>query len=250
MKQTHSRRGLALRQGMKDGFPIGLGYLAVAFSLGIAAKNAGLNPVQSFLASLLCNASAGEYAGFTVIAAKAGLLEMAVMTFVANARYLLMSCAMSQRMDPKSPMVHRFLMSFFITDEFFAIEISRPGYLEPFYMYGAILVASPCWAVGTALGCMAGELLPGRLVSALSVALYGMFLAVIVPAAKKDKVVLGLILAAFAASFACTLLPGISAWSEGTRTILLTVVISSVAAVVFPRPTAEEEVRRKGEAEA
>lgn len=244
-----SSRRLALMQGLKDGLPIGLGYLAVAFSLGIAAKNAGLTPFQSFLASLLCNASAGEYAGFTVIAARAGLIEMAIITFVANARYLLMSTAMSQRMDPKSPLVHRLLMSFFITDEFFAINISRPGFLEPFYMYGAILVASPCWAVGTALGCVAGELLPAALVSALSVALYGMFLAVIVPAARKDRVVLGLILAAFAASFACAVLPGVSALSEGTRTILLTVVLSAAAAVMFPRPSAEEEIRAKQEGE-
>lgn len=240
---NQSNRRLALRQGLKDGFPIGLGYLAVAFSLGIAAKNAGLTPFQSLLASLLCNASAGEYAGFTVIAARAGLLEMAIITFVANARYLLMSTAMSQRMDPKTSMLHRLLMSFFITDEFFAINISRAGFLEPFYIYGAILVASPCWAVGTALGCMAGELLPARLVSALSVALYGMFLAVIVPAAKKDRVVLVLIVLAFAASFACSVLPVISALSEGTRTIILTVALSALAAALFPRPTAAEEVR-------
>lgn len=245
-----STRPAALRRGMKDGLPIAFGYLAVAFSLGIAAKNAGLTAFQSFLASLLCNASAGEYAGFTVIAARAGLLEMAIITFVANARYLLMSTAMSQRMDPKCSGIHRIFMAFFITDEFFAINIARPGYLEPFYMYGAILVASPCWAVGTALGCMAGELLPGRLVSALSVALYGMFLAVIVPAARKDKVVLGLIVAAFGASFACSVLPGISALSEGTRTIVLTVALSAVAAALFPRPSAEEEIRARQEEKA
>lgn len=250
MNSTKTRRLSALKQGMRDGFPIGLGYLAVAFSLGIAARNAGLDPVQSFLASLLCNASAGEYAGFTVIAARAGLMEMAIITFVANARYLLMSTAMSQRMAPGTSLIHRLLMSFFITDEFFAINISRPGFLEPVYMYGAILVASPCWAFGTAFGCMAGELLPQRLVSALSVALYGMFLAVIVPAARKDRVVLGLILAAFGASCACAVLPGISALSEGSRTIVLTVVLSALAAVLFPRPTAEEEIRENGEGRA
>lgn len=248
MNDDKTRRRAALAQGMRNGVPIALGYFAVSFALGIAAKNAGLSPFQSFLASLLCNASAGEYAGFRVIAARSGLLTMAVMTFVANARYLLMSTAMSQRMDPKGHPIHRFLMSFFITDEFFAISIARPGYLEPFYHYGAVLVASPCWALGTALGCVAGELMPARAVSALSVALFGMFLAVIVPPARKNKVIAGLIPVCFAASFALSRLPLVSQLSEGTRTILLTVVIASAAAVLFPHTeTAGENVDGEGE---
>lgn len=240
MEENHRRRA-ALAQGIRDGVPIALGYFAVSFALGIAAKNAGLSPFQSMLASLLCNASAGEYAGFTVIAARSGLMTMAIMTLIANARYLLMSTAMSQRMDPEGNPIHRFLMSFFITDEFFAITIARPGYLEPFYLYGAVLVASPCWAVGTALGCLAGELMPLRAVSALSVALFGMFLAVIVPPARKNKVIAGLILICFLASFALSRLPVVSGLPEGTRTILLTVVIASVAAAVFPHEEEQPE---------
>lgn len=236
-----TRRRTALVQGMRNGVPIALGYFAVSFALGIAARNAGLSPFQGFLASLLCNASAGEYAGFTVIAARSGLLTMAVMTLIANARYLLMSTAMSQRMDPAGHPIHRFLMSFFITDEFFAISIVRPGYLDPFYLYGAVLAASPCWALGTALGCIAGELMPARAVSALSVALFGMFLAVIVPPARKNKVIAGLIPICFAASFALSRLPLVSRLSEGTRTILLTVVIASAAAVLFPRAEEPKE---------
>jgi len=139
-------------QGLRNGIPIGLGYLAVSFSLGIAAKNAGLNAVQSFLTSLLCNASAGEYAGFTLIAASASYIEVAVMMLIVNARYLLMSCAMSQRMNPDTKLHHRLLMSFHVTDELFAIAIARSGYLNPFYSYGAVLSAAPCWAAGTALG--------------------------------------------------------------------------------------------------
>lgn len=243
-----TRRKAALVQGMRNGIPIGLGYFAVSFALGIAAKNAGLSPFQSFLSSLLCNASAGEYAGFRVIAARSGLLTMAVMTFVANARYLLMSTAMSQRVDPKGHPLHRFLMSFFITDEFFAITIARPGYLDPFYHYGAVLVASPCWALGTALGCVAGGLMPARAVSALSVALFGMFLAVIVPPARKNKVIAGLILVCFAASFALSRLPLVSRLSEGTRTILLTVLIASGAAVLFPH-VEQEQPEENGEVE-
>lgn len=236
-----TRRRTALAQGMRNGVPIALGYFAVSFALGIAARNAGLSPFQGFLASLLCNASAGEYAGFTVIAARSGLLTMAVMTLIANARYLLMSTAMSQRMDPAGHPIHRFLMSFFITDEFFAISIVRPGYLDPFYLYGAVLAASPCWALGTALGCIAGELMPARAVSALSVALFGMFLAVIVPPARKNKVIAGLIPICFAASFALSRLPLVSRLSEGTRTILLTVVIASAAAVLFPHAEEPKE---------
>lgn len=226
---------------MRDGVPIGMGYFAVSFALGIAAKNAGLSPFQGFLASLLCNASAGEYAGFTVIAARSGLLTMAVMTLVANARYLLMSTAMSQRMDPEGNPIHRFLMSIYITDELFAITIARPGYLEPFYLYGAALVASPCWGLGTALGCLAGEMLPQQVVSALSVALFGMFLAVIVPPARKNKVITGLIPVCFIASLAMSRLPLVSDLPEGTRTIILTVVIASAAAVLFPHVEEQKE---------
>lgn len=227
--------------GMRAAVPIGLGYLAVSFSLGIAARNAGLNAFQSFLTSFLCNASAGEYAGFTLIAADAAYMEIALMTLIANARYLLMSCAMSQRMKPETGLLHRLLMSFDITDELFAITIARPGCLNPFYTYGAMLVALPCWSIGTALGTLAGNLLPLRLVSAFSVALYGMFLAVIIPPARKDKVIAGLIIVCFAASFAASSLPLLSGISEGTKTILLTVILSAGAAFFFPRKDLTEE---------
>lgn len=224
----------AFCEGMRDGIPIGLGYLAVAFSLGVAAKNAGLTAFQGFLASFLNNASAGEYAGFTVIAANAGYLEMALMTLVANARYLLMSCALSQRFSPDTHPIHRFLLGYDVTDELFGITIARPGPIQPWYTYGAILIAIPCWSCGTALGVIAGNILPSRAVSALSVALYGMFIAIIVPPAKKDKVVAVFVLLSFLASLGASKLPLISSWSEGTRTILLTVALSALAAALFP----------------
>jgi len=230
----------AILQGFRDGIPIGLGYFAVAFSLGLAAKNAGLTPFQAFLTSALCHASAGEYAGFTVIAAAASFLEMATITLIANARYLLMSCAMSQRIDPKMPFLHRLVMSFYITDELFGISIARPGYLNPWYTYGAVLFASPCWAVGTALGAIAGNLLPLRFVSAFSVALYGMFLAIFIPPARKDKVILGIVALCFLLSGAASYLPITAALSEGTRTILLTLLISAGAALLFPRKQSQE----------
>ena len=226
----NDNKAQAFRFGMRDGIPIGLGYLAVAFSLGITARNAGLNAFQGFLISILNNASAGEYAGITVIAANAAYAEIAIVTLITNARYLLMSCAMSQRLEPGLSLRHRLLMGFDITDELFGIAIARPGYLNPYYTYGAMLMAMP----GTSLGIIAGNILPERAVSALSVALFGMFLAVIIPPARKNKVVAGLVALSFVASFACSVLPLVSALSDGTRTIILTVVISAGAAILFP----------------
>lgn len=235
----------ALKEGLRDGVPIGLGYLAVSFSLGIAAKNAGLSAFQSFLASALCSASAGEYAGFTLIAANAAYIEMVLITFIVNVRYMLMSCAMSQRLSPHTKLRHRLLMSFGITDEIFAIAIARPGSLNPYYNYGAMLISIPLWAIGTALGTIAGNLLPLRLVSAFSVALYGMFLAVIIPPARKDKIIAGIIIFCFAASFCAEYIPIFSQVSAGLRTIILTVVISAAAAIIFPKKIESET----GEAE-
>lgn len=230
------------REGMRDGIPIGLGYLAVSFSLGVAAKSAGLTAFQGFIASLLNNASAGEYAGFTVIAANASYLEMMLMTLVANARYLLMSCALSQKFSPDTPLRHRLLVGYDVTDEIFGITIARPGILEPFYTYGAIVIAAPCWAADTALGVIAGNLLPLRIVSALSVALFGMFLAVIIPPARENRIVAAFVLVSFLASFAAAHLPCLSQLSGGTRTILLTVAISAIAAALFPVKGEEEEM--------
>ena len=221
--------------GMRDGFPIALGYFAVSFSLGIAARHAGFTPLQGFLASLLNNASAGEYAAFTLVAAQATYLEVAIITLIANARYLLMSCALAQKFSPGTPFFHRLIIAYDVTDELFGITIARPGILNPYYTYGAILLAAPAWAGGgTACGIIAGNALPLRAVSALSVALYGMFLAIIIPPARKSKIVAALVAISFALSFACNYLPGISSLSEGTRTILLTAIISGAAAILFP----------------
>lgn len=229
-------------EGLRDGLPIGLGYFAVSFSLGIVARNASLTPVQGFIASLLCVASAGEYALFTSIQAAASFLEIALITLVVNVRYLLMSTALTQRFDPKTPLIHRFLIGFGVTDELFGITIARPGYINPIYNYGAFLVAIPLWCIGTSLGIIAGNFLPARIVSALSVALYGMFLAIIVPPAKKNIVILISVLISFAASFACSKLPLISQLSGGTRTIILTIVISSIVAIIKPIDDSESTV--------
>lgn len=231
--------------GLRDGLPIGLGYLAVSFSLGIAAKHAGLSAFQGFLASFLTNASAGEYAIFTVIAANAGYLEAFLMTVIANARYLLMGCALSQKFSPRTPLFHRMLVGFDITDEIFGITIARPGVLDPYYTYGAMVSSIPFWACGTVLGIIMGNLLPLRVVSALSVALYGMFLAVIIPPARTNRVIAVLVPVCFALSFLFSRLPLLSSFSEGTRTIILTVLISAVVALLFP--VKDEEATADGQ---
>ena len=145
-----------------------------------------------------------------------------------------MSCALSQRIDPKMKDIHRYTVGAVVTDEIFGITVARPGYLEPAYNYGAISVSVPGWAVGTALGIVMGNLLPANIVSALSVALYGMFLAVIIPPAKKSGPIALCVGAGFLFSYAVQALPFLADLSEGTRTILLTVGIASAAALLFP----------------
>ena len=229
--------------GLRDGVPVGLGYFVVAFSLGIAAKASGISALAAFVASAANLASAGEYAGFTVIRENGSLIEMALMILVANCRYMLMSAALSQRISPEMRTFHRFTLSYFVTDELFALNIAKPGYVNPTYAYGTLLASAPAWAVGTAVGVLAGSVLPGSVVSALSVALFGMFIAIIIPPAKKNKVIAGIVVICFALSATAKYVPYIKNLSSGTRTIILTVVISAAAAVLFPKKDGEEEAR-------
>lgn len=224
----------AFYAGMRDGIPIALGYFAVAFSLGIACRNANISALEGFLMSISNATSAGQFAAVTLIAVSASYLEVAITTLVINARYLLMSAALSQKFSPKMPFFHRFFVGAAVTDELFGLAIARPGFLNPFYYYGATLVAVPSWAAGTAVGIIAGSMLPLRIVSALSVALYGMFLAVIIPPARKHKVIFALVLLSFAASFLANFWEPLAQLSGGTRIIVLTVTISALAAWFFP----------------
>lgn len=226
--------GTWYRRGLRDGVPIGLGYLAVSFTLGIAAKGSGLTVGQATWMSLLNNTSAGEFAALGLIAAGAPYLEMAFTQFVVNLRYLLMSCALSQKIAPETPVWQRLLMGYTVTDEVFGISAAVPDKLDPFYCFGAISVAAPGWALGTCLGILMGEALPSRVVSALSVALYGMFLAVILPPARKDRVIAGVVAVSMLFSALFTWSPMLSGISSGTRIIILTVLISGAAALWFP----------------
>ena len=223
-----------LLRGMRAGVPISLGYFAVALSLGIAARNAGFTAFEATLTSFLINASAGEYIGFTLISAGAGYIEVLIMEAVANARYLLMSCALSQKLPPKTSTFKRLLLGYCITDEVFGASIAVEGNIDPIFTYGAMMIAVPGWSLGTLCGVLIGSVLPVGLVSALSVSLYGMFISVFIPEAKRNKIVAALIVISFAASFAFMKIPLFDGISSGIKIIILTVLISLAAALIFP----------------
>ena len=221
-------------RGLRNGIPIMLGYFAVSIALGISARNAGMTAAQATIASALIMASAGQYIGFTLIAAGASYLEVMVMEAIANARYLLMSCALSQKLDPELPLRHRLLMGLWITDEIFGLSVSVEGRLNPYYVYGMAAVATPGWALGTLMGVVLGNVLPTRVVSALSVGLFGMFMSIFVPPARRYRVIAGLVAVSFAASYAINTLALFDGISSGMKIIILTVAISLGAALLFP----------------
>ena len=226
------------KKGLRDGIPIAMGYLAVAFTIGIAAGNINMNAFQGFLMSFGMVASAGEYAAVLLIGSAAGVLEMIATTFVINLRYFLMSCSLSQKLSPKEPMWKRMLLAWFVTDELFGISSACEGRLDPVYTYGAAIVSVAGWCLGTVLGIVAGDVLPVRLASAMNVALYGMFLAIIIPPARKSIFMAALVTVSMASSFVFLKVPVLSGISEGFRIIILTVAIAGAAA--FIRPAGED----------
>ena len=221
-------------KGLRDGIPIAMGYLAVAFTLGIAAANIDMSAFQSFLMSFGMLASAGEYAAIILIGSAAGVVEMIATTLVINLRYFLMSCSLSQKLSSGEPMWKRLLLAWFVTDELFGISSAVEGHLDPVYTYGAAVVSVAGWCLGTVLGVIAGDILPVRLASAMNVALYGMFLAIIIPPARKSRFMAVLVVISMAASFAFSKAPLISGISEGFRIIILTVLIAGIAAYLRP----------------
>ncbi len=236
------------RKGIHDGIPIALGYLAVSFTLGIAAGNAGMASFPAAFMSLTNLTSAGEFAALGLMTAGAAYGEMAGTQLIINLRYLLMSCALSQKLSPKMPFYHRILMAYGITDEIFGIAAGAGEVLNPFYIYGALAVAVPGWTLGTWLGVVSGDVLPGRVLSALNVAIYGMFIAIIVPPARKERILAAIIAISMGASLLFTCLPLISRIPSGMRIIILTVLIAGAGAVLCPikedtseSPAQEEE---------
>lgn len=228
-------------EGLRDGLPIALGYLAVSFGIGISCHAAGITAFQGFLMSLFNNASAGEYGGITVITENAGVWMMVLMTLIINARYMLMSCALSQKLSPDTPLGVRMLIGFDVTDEVFGIAIAQEGILNVWYFIGAMCAALPGWSLGTLFGALAGNVLPVWAMNGFSVMLYGMFLAIIMPEGKKNRVVLGCIGVSFVLSaLAAKLLPMLSG---GMRILLLTIFISAAAAILFPRENPDVDTK-------
>ncbi|MBQ4293061.1 MAG: AzlC family ABC transporter permease [Lachnospiraceae bacterium] len=221
-------------RGMKDGVPIALGYLAVSFTFGMMSVTKGLTVWQATLISLVNVTSAGQFAGLDIIATGGALSEMALTQLVINLRYTLMSFSLSQKIEPKTGLGKRLVLSFGITDEIYGIDTAYPGKLPPSYHYGAMAVAVPGWVFGTLLGAVAGNVLPAMIMSALGVAIYGMFLAIIIPPAKKDRSVLLVVLASMGCGCLFRYVPVLSGISSGFSIILITVGVSVVAALLSP----------------
>lgn len=241
MRSNLSEATVNFKDGVKDGIPIALGYFAVSFAFGIQAVKVGLSVFQATLISLSNVTSAGQFAGISVIAAAGSYLEMAGVQFVINLRYMLMSAALSQKIDPKLPTYKRLGIAFGVTDEIFGVSITRPGVLAPAFSAGVIITAVSGWVLGTFLGAFSGEILPARLISALGVALYGMFIAIVVPPSKDDRNIAVAALLAVIASAVFTYAPALKDISSGTRIIIVTVLISVIVALLFPVTGKTEE---------
>lgn len=221
-------------RGIRDGIPICLGYFAVSFALGIAGRGVGMNAVQAFVMSLTMVASAGQFAAITLIGAGAGIIEMITTTVVVNLRYLLMSCSLTQKLSPETKLLHRLALSYCMTDEIFGLSISVDGFLRPVYTYGITVISVSGWCLGTVLGVVAGNILPALVTNALGVAMYGMFLAIIIPPAKENHFLGALVAVSMAASGLFSILPYLKAISSGFRVIILTILIAGIAAVIHP----------------
>lgn len=220
--------------GLKDGIPVCLGYIAVSFTFGIMARNSGFSTWEAVLISASNLTSAGQFAGLSLITSQAAYFEMAVTQFIINLRYCLMSCALAGKLDEKAPFFHRFFIAYGVTDEIFGVSVCKGGTLSPFYSYGVISVAAPGWVLGTFLGIVSGNILPARIISALSVALYGMFIAVIIPPARENKIIAGIVAISMIMSLLFVKLPIIRNLSSGFRIIILTLIIAGIAAALFP----------------
>ena len=221
-------------KGFKDGVPIGLGYLSVAFTFGIMAVRGGLSVVQAVLISMTNVTSAGQLAGLELMISAAPLFEMALTQLVINLRYALMSLSLSQKMDASMTVPRRMLFAFCNTDEVFAVASGQPGTVGISYLTGLMTAPYFGWALGTLLGAAAGSLLPELILNALGVAIYGMFIAIIIPPAKKSRSVRAAVI--LAALLACVMryTPYLRNISGGFAVILCAVPVSAFCAKMFP----------------
>lgn len=226
-----------LKNGLRDGLPICLGYLAVSFSFGMIAKNGGLPGFGAIGLSMTNLTSAGQFAAVNLMLAHAPLMEIGLATLIINIRYLLMSLVLSQKIE-KMPLFKRLILSAGITDEIFTVASTRPGRVGFWYMLGLILTPYAGWSLGTVLGVFVNDLLPASVASALGISLYAMFIAIVMPAARKSKAVLATLGIAVGLSCILHYTPGLNNISDGWAIILVTLITSAVAATLFPH---EEE---------
>lgn len=222
------------KNGVKDGIPICLGYFAVSFTFGIKAGVVGLSVFQTVLISITNVTSAGQFAGLDIISYGATYLEMALAQLVLNIRYCLMSCSLSQKLEKNLFPLHRFLIAYGVTDEIFGVSMCHEGRLNPYYSYGVMSAAIPGWIVGTLFGILFGNIMPTSILSAFGIAIYAMFIAIIVPVAKQKKSVFFVVLGAMLFSLAFYILPVVKQLSSGFRTIIITIVVAGVAAGLSP----------------
>ncbi len=238
-KENYSTRSEYLK-GFKDGLPIGLGYLSVSFAFGITAVKMGIPVIAAILISMTCVTSAGQVAGITAIASGGGFIEIALAQLIINLRYSLMSLSLSQKLCQKYSLFHRLTTSFGVTDEVFAVASARTEKVTPPYMYGLITLPYIMWSAGTALGALLGGILPDFVTSALGIAIYGMFIAIVVPPARRFKGVLVVALMAAALSCAFKFLPFLN-FLGGFSVIICTVIAAAAGALIFPRPVEDGE---------
>ena len=221
-------------QGVKAGVPVCLGYFSVSFGFGAMAIAQGLKLWHAALISLTNLTSAGQFAGLTVIAAGATLLEMILTQLVINSRYALMSLALGQKFGPTIGTGRRLACAFFNTDEIFALGMAREGKLTASYFLGAGTVAAIGWTCGTAVGALAGSLLPLSVRAALGVLLYGMFIAIVVPQAREEKPILFSVVLALVLSCLFAYVPGLKEISAGLAIVICTVAAAAICALVCP----------------
>lgn len=221
-------------RGIKDGLPICFGYFSVAFAFGIFAVGSGLKGIEAVLISLTNVTSAGQLAAVPVILSGGTMIEMATSQFIINLRYSLMSVSLSQKFGKDIRLIDRFILAFVNTDEVFAVASSNKGMLKRSYMYGLILTPYVGWGLGTVVGAVAGDVLPKIITSSLGIAIYGMFIAIVLPAAKESKPTL--LCVAIAVLIGCLFryLPFLSAVPEGFVIIIATVVASGILAFLHP----------------
>ena len=225
---------LSFKRGIKDGLPIGLGYLPVSFAFGVQASILCVPALISVLISMTNLTSAGQLAGLSIVAVCGPVLEIVITQLVINSRYALMSLALSQKVDDSFSLPMRLITGAFITDEIFAVAASKKGLINTRYFFGLIFLPYVFWAVGTALGALAGNILPQSVTNALGIALYAMFIAIIIPPAVKERGVLFVVGLSSAISCAFYFIPGLEKVSSGFSIIIAAVAASLVAAAVFP----------------